>query len=64
MGGMTTKRFTAAGQGFTKRIITSPDGDIVEDRMTSGAGPYNATAPLKVSMAWLIQLATFRAAGQ
>jgi hypothetical protein len=61
---MTTRRFTAAGQGFTKRIITSPDGDIVEDRTTSGAGPYNATAPLKKSVAWLIQLATFRAAGQ
>jgi hypothetical protein len=48
---MTTGRFTAAGQGFTKRIITSPDVDIVEDRTTSGAGPYNATAPLKKSVA-------------
>ena len=61
---MTTKRFTAAGAGFTKRVITSPDGDIAEDRTTSAIGSYNATAPLNVPAAWLIQIATFRAAGQ
>jgi glucose/arabinose dehydrogenase len=62
--GMTTKRFTGAGAGFTKRIITSPDGDIAEDRNTTAAGVYNATAPLNVSGAWLMQIVTFRAAGQ
>jgi hypothetical protein len=61
---MTTKSFTAAGAGFTKRVITSPDGDIAEDRTTSAIGSYNATAPLDVAGAWLIQIATFRAAGQ
>jgi hypothetical protein len=40
--------------------ITSPDGDIAEDRRTSAKGSYNATAP----GARLIQTATFRAAGQ
>ena len=62
--GMTASRFTAAGAGFTNRIITSPDGDIAEDRTTSARGSYNATAPLNPAAAWLIQIATFRAAGQ
>ena len=62
--GMTTSRFTAAGAGFTNRIIASPDGDIAEDRTTSAIGWYNATAPLNPAAAWLIQIATFRAAGQ
>ena len=62
--GMTTNRFTAAGAGFTNRIITSSDGDIAEDRRTSAIGVYNATAPLNAAAAWLIQIATFRAAGQ
>jgi glucose/arabinose dehydrogenase/PKD repeat protein len=62
--GMTTQSFTAAGAGFTKRVITSPDGDIAEDRTTSARGSFNATAPLNVAGAWLIQIATFRAAGQ
>ena len=46
---MTKKRFTAAGAGFTKRIITSPDGDIAEDRNATAMGSYTATAPLNVS---------------
>ena len=62
--GMTTSRFTGAGAGFTNRIITTPDGDIAEDRTTSAGGSYNATAPLNPAAAWLIQIATFRAAGQ
>jgi hypothetical protein len=62
--GMTKKRFTAAGAGFTLRIITSPDADIAEDRTTSSLGIYNATAPLNKSGAWVMQVATFRAAGQ
>jgi hypothetical protein len=62
--GMTTKRFTAAGAGFTVRIITSPDGDIAQDRGTTTAGSYNATAPLNKTGAWVMQVATFRAAGQ
>jgi hypothetical protein len=50
--------------GGGQRIITSPDGDIAEDRSTSALGSYNATAPLTPAAAWLIQIATFRAAGQ
>jgi hypothetical protein len=62
--GMTASGFTAAGAGFTTRVITSPDRDIAEDRRTSAIGSYNATAPLNPAAAWLMQIATFRAAGQ
>jgi hypothetical protein len=51
-----------AGTGFTNRMITSPDGDIVEDRLVTATGSYNATAPLNESGPWIIQLIAFRAA--
>jgi len=47
------------GRGFTKRIITSPDGDLVEDEIVSTAGTYGATAPLTSSGPWVMQMATF-----
>jgi hypothetical protein len=53
---------TGAGSGFTKRLITSPDGDIAEDRVTA-AGSYSATAPVSPSAGWVMQMAAFRAAG-
>ena len=37
---------SSAGTGFTKRIVTSLDGDIAEDRILTAAGSYGATAPL------------------
>jgi hypothetical protein len=61
--GITVKRFITPGSGFTARLITSPNGDIVEDRTTTIAGSYAATATLKNAGAWLMQVATFRAAG-
>ena len=36
----------AAGSGFTSRIITSPDGDIAEDKIVTTAGSNSATATL------------------
>jgi hypothetical protein len=59
--GITTTAFTAAGSGFTRRVITLPDSDLIEDRIATAAGPYGATAPLN-SGAWLMQVAAFRAA--
>ena len=59
--GMTNGVFSGAGSGYTTRMITSPDGDIAEDRVVSATGSYHATAP--VSDYWLMQLAAFRAAG-
>jgi hypothetical protein len=55
-------RTTNAGAGFTSRMITSPDGDIVEDRTVTTAGTYGATAPLNQSGPWIMQLIAFRAA--
>src|SRR6185295_3815829 len=52
---------TGAGTSFSSRIITSPNGDIAEDRIVSAAGSYNATAALGSSGAWVMQLVTFRA---
>jgi hypothetical protein len=50
-----------AGSGFTLRLITSPDGDVIQDRMVTTAGAYNATAPMS-SGAWVMQLVAFKAA--
>jgi len=49
------------GTGFTSRIITSPDGDIVEDHMVTATGSYSATAPLS-SGTWIMQMVAFRTA--
>jgi hypothetical protein len=60
--GMTTGGFSAAGTGFTSRVITSPDLDIADDRFVTTTGRYSATAPLFGSAAWVMQVATFKAA--
>src|SRR5262249_8156286 len=49
------------GLGFTARMITSPDGDIVEDRIVSSPGSYSASAPLTGAGAWVMQLVAFSA---
>jgi hypothetical protein len=59
--GMTATTFTGSGLGFTTRVITSPDGDILEDAIANTLGPLSATASLS-SGAWLMQLAAFKAA--
>jgi hypothetical protein len=59
--GMTVARFTAAGTGFTSRIITNPDADIAEDRTVTATGSYSATAPNTTS-SWVMQVATFQKA--
>jgi hypothetical protein len=57
---MTGVSFNGPGPGFTSRVITVPDADIVQDRIAPAAGSYNATAPLSGGT-WLLQLAAFRA---
>lgn len=52
---------TGAGTGFTRRIITSPDSDIVEDRVVTAIGSYSATAPVSPSAQWIMQLVAFKA---
>ena len=50
---------TGAGTGFTKRLLTVPDGDIAEDEMVTAVGSYSATAPLG-SGQWIMQMVAFR----
>ena len=54
---------TGPGNGFTSRMITSPDGDIVEDDMVTSTGSYSATAPLNSAGAWVMQMVAFRTPG-
>jgi chitodextrinase len=49
------------GAGFTRRILTSPNGDIAEDRVVSSTGSYSGTAPIS-SGQWVMQMVAFRAA--
>jgi hypothetical protein len=51
------------GANFTKRLLTSGDGDIAEDRVVTAAGFYSASAPLTSLGGWLMQIVAFRAAG-
>ena len=59
--GITGGLFSAAGTGYTNRIITY-DGDIAEDRIVTTAGSYSATATLSSSAGWVLQVGTFRGA--
>jgi hypothetical protein len=57
--GTTGAAFTAAGTGFTSRVITTAFGDIVEDSAAAlPAGSYNATATLNTGI-WAMQVAAF-----
>ena len=59
--GMTATTFAGMGLGFTQRVITSPDADIVADQIANSTGPFTATASLN-SGAWLMQLTAFKPA--
>ena len=56
---MVTTTTSGPGSGFTKRLLTSPDGDIAEDRAVTATGSYSATAPLS-SGQWIMQMVAFR----
>lgn len=48
------------GDGFVGRIITVPNGDLLEDREVTEKGTYNATATQDRAIDWIMQLAAFR----
>ncbi|MBS0182680.1 MAG: hypothetical protein JSS39_09785, partial [Nitrospira sp.] len=50
------------GAGFTRRMITSPDGDIAEDRIVTTVGSYSGIAPLSSAGPWIMQMVAFKAA--
>ncbi len=53
--------FSGAGSGLTLRMIDYY-GNLGEDEIVSSTGSYSVTAPLKKSTAWVMQMATFKAA--
>jgi len=46
---------TAAGSGFTSRMITVPDSDIVEDGSAQTPGTYTASATTNQAGGWIMQ---------
>jgi hypothetical protein len=59
--GTTYGEFIGAGSGYTLRVITTPNSDLVEDLSTTTAGAVTATAPDDGSP-WVFQAAAFRTA--
>ena len=58
--GITSDKYIAGSTGFTVRTaLPNDNGNILEDEVTSSAGPYDATATLSTSAEWVLQLAAF-----
>jgi len=53
---------TAGDPAYTVRILTSPDGNILQDREVTATGAYHATATQNSSGGWVITLVALRAA--
>ena len=51
---------TGAGTGYTARVITTENGSLLEDRVVTSTGSYNATAPMS-SGTYIMQMAAFKA---
>ncbi len=62
--GMTSGVYVGSSAGFTTRVITVPDADILADRVVTSIGTYSAGGNQSSSSSWVMQMATFRAAGQ
>jgi IPT/TIG domain/Abnormal spindle-like microcephaly-assoc'd, ASPM-SPD-2-Hydin/Immunoglobulin domain len=54
---------TGPGTGYSIRVISNPDGDVLEDRVVAATASYGATAPVSPTGAWIMQMIAFRAAG-
>ncbi len=53
---------SGSGPGFTTRMITQPNADILEDELLTSTGTYSASAPLSQSGWWVMDAAAFRQA--
>jgi chitodextrinase len=53
--------FAAVGSGYTQRLVTAPDSDLVEDRVVAATGSYSASSTQSPSSWWVMQMAAFRA---
>jgi IPT/TIG domain-containing protein len=64
IGASVVSTSTAApGTGFTARLVTTPNGDLVEDELVTAAGSYRATSTLSTAGAWIMQVVAFKVAG-
>jgi chitodextrinase len=52
---------SGAGSGYTLRLFTDPDKDVLEDKIVSATGSYSATAIPAATDYWVMSMATFRA---
>ena len=57
--GITSNLFTGPGAGWTRRILTQPDGDILEDSTSSAPGPRTANATGDAGR-WIMEVVAFR----
>jgi hypothetical protein len=63
LGANTVQTSTSGpGTNFTRRLLTSPDGDIAQDRVVTATGSYSTSAPISGSGGWVMQMVAFRAA--
>jgi len=53
---------TGAGSGYTLRLQSDPELNMLEDQIVSSIAAYSATAPQDASDLWVMSMATFRAA--
>jgi hypothetical protein len=60
MAGTTQKSFSSAGSGYTTRLLTNPDGDILADESAPAAGSYGVSADLAVATEWVLQAVSLR----
>ncbi len=52
---------TGPGSGFTERLLSSPDGDVTEDKEATSLGSYTASASLSATGYWVATAAAFKA---
>jgi hypothetical protein len=50
------------GVGFTERLLSQPNGHIVEDAILASPGSLHATAPLQASSPWIMAALAFKPA--
>ena len=66
VGADFTNTGTEVGIGFTQRVLSVPDSNILEDRIVSATGSYAATAeimsPFNSPGSWIMQLVAFKGA--
>ncbi len=60
-GNMVSTLTHGPATGWTLRFVTSPDGDLAEDRVATTAGAYTGSAPLDGAGTWVMQTVAFKA---